>query len=44
VQAALDVHGKEKRDVLQKLDRRGSLDPIGRVDPSGDSLILADRP
>jgi hypothetical protein len=27
-----------------KADRPGSLDLIGRVEPSGDSLILADRP
>jgi 6-phosphogluconolactonase len=37
------VTGEEKRDALQKLLARDPSIPAGRVEPSGDSLILADR-
>ena len=37
------VTGEEKRDALQKLLARDSSIPAGRVEPGGDSLILADR-
>jgi 6-phosphogluconolactonase len=37
------VTGEEKRDALAKLLARDPSTPSGRVDPSGDSLILADR-
>jgi 6-phosphogluconolactonase len=37
------VTGEEKRDALQKLLARDPSIPAGRVDPGGDSLILADR-
>jgi 6-phosphogluconolactonase len=37
------VTGEEKRDALQKLLARDHSIPAGRVDPGGDSLILADR-
>jgi 6-phosphogluconolactonase len=36
------VTGEEKRDALQKLLARDPSIPAGRVDPGGDSLILAD--
>jgi 6-phosphogluconolactonase len=35
--------GEEKRDALGKLLDRDPSIPAGRVDPAGDSLILADR-
>jgi 6-phosphogluconolactonase/glucosamine-6-phosphate isomerase/deaminase len=37
------VAGEKKRDALQKLLARDPSIPAGRVDPGGDSLILADR-
>ncbi|MGE5857323.1 MAG: 6-phosphogluconolactonase [Solirubrobacterales bacterium] len=37
------VTGEEKVDALQKLLARDPSVPAGRVDPGGDSLILADR-
>jgi len=37
------VTGEEKRDALLKLLDRDPSIPAGRVDPGGDSLILADR-
>ncbi|HKH41922.1 MAG TPA: 6-phosphogluconolactonase [Solirubrobacterales bacterium] len=37
------VTGEEKRDALKKLLARDPSIPAGRVDPGGDSLILADR-
>jgi 6-phosphogluconolactonase len=37
------VTGEEKREALQKLLARDPSIPAGRVDPGGDSLILADR-
>jgi 6-phosphogluconolactonase/glucosamine-6-phosphate isomerase/deaminase len=37
------VTGEKKRDALQKLLARDPSIPAGRVDPGGDSLILADR-
>jgi 6-phosphogluconolactonase len=37
------VTGEEKQDALQKLLARDPSIPAGRVDPGGDSLILADR-
>jgi 6-phosphogluconolactonase len=35
--------GEEKREVLAKLIARDPSIPAGRVEPGGDSLILADR-
>jgi 6-phosphogluconolactonase len=37
------VTGETKRDALQKLLAKDPSIPAGRVDPGGDSLILADR-
>jgi 6-phosphogluconolactonase len=37
------VTGESKRDALRKLLARDASIPAGRVDPGGDSLILADR-
>jgi 6-phosphogluconolactonase len=37
------VTGEEKVDALQKLIDQDPSTPSGRVDPGGDSLILADR-
>jgi 6-phosphogluconolactonase len=37
------VTGDEKVDALQKLLARDPSIPAGRVEPGGDSLILADR-
>ena len=37
------VTGEEKQDALAKLLVRDPSVPAGRVDPSGDSLVLADR-
>ena len=37
------VTGEEKVDVLRKLLARDPSIPAGRVEPDGDSLILADR-
>jgi 6-phosphogluconolactonase len=37
------ITGEEKVDALQKLLARDPSVPAGRVDPGGDSLILADR-
>jgi 6-phosphogluconolactonase len=37
------VTGEDKVDALQKLLARDPSIPAGRVDPGGDSLILADR-
>ena len=37
------VTGEEKRDALSKLLARDPSIPAGRVQPGGDSLILADR-
>jgi 6-phosphogluconolactonase len=37
------VTGEEKRDALQKLIDQDATTPSGRVQPGGDSLILADR-
>jgi 6-phosphogluconolactonase len=37
------VTGEKKRDALQKLLAKDPSIPAGRVDPGGDSLILADR-
>ena len=37
------VTGEEKRDALGKLLARDHSIPAGRVEPGGDSLILADR-
>jgi 6-phosphogluconolactonase len=37
------ITGESKRDALQKLLARDQSIPAGRVDPGGDSLILADR-
>jgi 6-phosphogluconolactonase len=37
------VTGEKKRDALQKLVARDPSIPAGRVDPGGDSLVLADR-
>ncbi|MFL5908712.1 MAG: 6-phosphogluconolactonase [Solirubrobacterales bacterium] len=37
------VTGEEKRDALGKLLARDPSIPAGRVEPGGDSLILADR-
>jgi 6-phosphogluconolactonase len=37
------VTGEEKRDALQKLLARDPSIPAGRVEPGGESLILADR-
>jgi 6-phosphogluconolactonase len=37
------VTGEEKVDALRKLLARDPSIPAGRVDPGGDSLILADR-
>jgi 6-phosphogluconolactonase len=37
------VTGEEKRDALAKLLARDPSIPAGRVEPGGDSLILADR-
>ena len=37
------ITGEEKVDPLQKLLARDPSIPAGRVDPGGDSLILADR-
>lgn len=37
------VTGEKKVDALQKLLARDPSIPAGRVDPGGDSLILADR-
>jgi 6-phosphogluconolactonase len=37
------VTGEEKVDALQKLLARDPSIPAGRVEPGGDSLILADR-
>jgi 6-phosphogluconolactonase len=37
------VTGEKKRDALQKLLARDPSIPAGRVDPGGDSLVLADR-
>jgi 6-phosphogluconolactonase/glucosamine-6-phosphate isomerase/deaminase len=37
------VTGEEKRDALQKLIAQDASTPSGRVEPGGDSLILADR-
>jgi 6-phosphogluconolactonase len=37
------ITGEEKRDALRKLLDRDPSIPAGRVEPGGDSLILADR-
>jgi len=37
------VTGEEKRDALARLLDRDPSIPAGRVEPSGDSLVLADR-
>jgi 6-phosphogluconolactonase len=37
------VTGEEKRDALSKLLARDPSIPAGRVEPGGDSLVLADR-
>ena len=37
------VTGEEKREPLAKLLARDASIPAGRVDPSGESLVLADR-
>jgi 6-phosphogluconolactonase len=37
------VTGEEKRDALAKLLARDPSIPSGRVEPGGDSLVLADR-
>jgi 6-phosphogluconolactonase len=37
------VTGEEKRDPLQSLLRRDPSIPAGRVEPSGESLIVADQ-
>jgi 6-phosphogluconolactonase len=37
------ITGAEKADALEKLLARDPSIPSGRVDPGGDSLILADR-
>ena len=37
------VTGEEKRDALEMLLARDPSIPAGRVEPGGDSLILADR-
>jgi 6-phosphogluconolactonase len=37
------ITGEDKVDALQKLLARDPSIPAGRVDPGGDSLILADR-
>jgi 6-phosphogluconolactonase len=37
------VTGEEKVDALRKLLARDPSIPAGRVEPGGDSLILADR-
>jgi 6-phosphogluconolactonase len=37
------VTGEEKRDALEMLRARDPSIPAGRVEPGGDSLILADR-
>ena len=37
------ITGEEKVDALEKLLARDPSIPAGRVDPGGDSLILADR-
>jgi 6-phosphogluconolactonase len=37
------VTGKEKRDPLAKLLDRDPTIPAGRVEPSGESLVVADR-
>jgi 6-phosphogluconolactonase len=37
------VTGESKQDALSKLLARDTSIPAGRVDPEGDSLILADR-
>jgi 6-phosphogluconolactonase len=37
------VTGEEKRDALAKLLDRDPAIPAGRVEPSGESLVLADR-
>ena len=37
------ITGEEKRDALQKLIAQDPSTPSGRVEPGGDSLILADR-
>jgi 6-phosphogluconolactonase len=36
------VTGEEKREALAKLIARDPSIPAGRVEPGGDSLILAD--
>jgi 6-phosphogluconolactonase len=37
------VTGEEKQDALAKLLERDPSIPAGRVEPGGESLILADR-
>jgi 6-phosphogluconolactonase/glucosamine-6-phosphate isomerase/deaminase len=37
------VTGEKKADALRKLLARDRSIPAGRVEPDGDSLILADR-
>jgi 6-phosphogluconolactonase len=37
------VTGEQKRDALQKLLAKDPSIPAGRVDPGGESLVLADR-
>jgi 6-phosphogluconolactonase/glucosamine-6-phosphate isomerase/deaminase len=37
------VAGEEKRDALRKLIDQDPSTPSGRVEPGGDSLILAGR-
>jgi 6-phosphogluconolactonase len=37
------VTGEDKREALRKLLERDPSIPAGRVDPGGDSLVLADR-
>jgi 6-phosphogluconolactonase len=37
------VSGESKRDALAKLLARDDSIPAGRVDPQGESLILADK-
>jgi 6-phosphogluconolactonase len=37
------VTGEKKRDALQKLLAKDPSIPAGRVDPGGESLVLADR-
>jgi 6-phosphogluconolactonase len=37
------VTGEEKREPLAKLLARDASIPAGRVEPAGESLILADR-